>query len=48
MKAIARFLFEFSPLTPFWSAIAVGFAEIGFDGRVYLTRSGQEYLEGCE
>lgn len=48
MKALARFLFENSPLTPFWTALACGFAEIGFDGRVYLTRSGVEYLEGCE
>lgn len=45
MKAFARFLFENSPLTPFWSALACGFAEIGFDGRVYLTAAGQQYLE---
>lgn len=45
MKAFARFLFETSPFNEFWSAVLVGFAEIGFDGRVYLTRSGAEYLE---
>lgn len=45
MKALARLLFELSPLTPFWTALACGFAEIGFDGRVYLTKRGADYLE---
>jgi hypothetical protein len=45
MKAFARLIFETSPLTPFWSAIAAGFAMAGPDGRVYLTNAGQEYLD---
>lgn len=48
MKALARFLFEVSPFNEFWSAFFAGFAIVGPDGRVYLTRAGEEYLEGRE
>jgi hypothetical protein len=43
--ALRRLLFESSPWGPFWSAILVGFAAVGFDGRVYLTDAGSAYLE---
>ena len=44
----ARFIFENSPWGPLFSALAAGFAEYGFDGQVYLTRSGAEYLEAAQ
>lgn len=33
-----------SGLGPIWSALAVGFAVIGFDGHLYLTGAGERYL----
>lgn len=48
MKALQHFLFEFSPWSPSFTALAVGFAEIGLDGKMYLTAAGLEYLEGTE
>jgi len=48
MNIFARIFFENSPFGPLWSALAAGFAEYGFDGRVYLTRSGAEYLEAAQ
>jgi hypothetical protein len=48
MNLIARFLFENSPWSPFWSAFAVGFCIVGTDGIVYLTDAGEEYLETLE
>ena len=48
MRSLARFLFETSPWSPSFTALAVGFAEIGLDGKMYLTESGQEYLENLE
>jgi hypothetical protein len=46
MKNLARFLFENSPYSEFWSAWLVGFCVVGGDGRIYLSAAGQEYLEG--
>jgi hypothetical protein len=48
MKTLARIIFENSPWSPLWTALASGFATLGTDGRVYLTASGAEYLEGAE
>lgn len=45
MKSLARFLFENSPLDPFWSAWFAGFCVVGMDGIVYLTTEGQRYLD---
>ncbi len=44
MKTLCRWLYESSPLIPFWAAWSVGFCVIGADGRVYLTASGEAYL----
>jgi len=48
MKTLARWLFESSPLTPFWAAWSVGYVVVGADGGVYLTKAGEEYLEGIK
>jgi hypothetical protein len=40
----ARLIFENSPFGPLVSALLAGFAEIGFDGGVYLTGAGEDYL----
>ena len=46
---IARSLFENNQFCdPLWAALVAGYAMIGPDGIVYLTREGAEYLEGCE
>ncbi len=45
MKAFAKFLFENSPWEPSWTALIVGYAVLGFDGRMYLTADGEAYLE---
>lgn len=42
MSMIYEFL---APLGPHWSALLAGFAVIGFDGQLYLTPLGEEYLE---
>jgi hypothetical protein len=44
-KALARFLFENSPWSPFWSALAAGYCAVGADGQIYLTEDGAEYLD---
>jgi hypothetical protein len=44
-KHLARFLFENSPWPPFLSAWLVGFCEVAFDGQLYLTASGEQYLD---
>ncbi len=44
MKVIMRFLFEISPWPPTWTALSVGYATLGFDGQMYLTEAGEEYL----
>ena len=46
MTIITGLLFEMiSPSWgPMWSALAVGYAVIGFDGQVYLTDAGADYL----
>ncbi len=44
MKALMRFLFENSPWEPSWTALIVGYAILGFDGQMYLTDAGEEYL----
>lgn len=41
----ARFIFETSPFDPLTTALFAGFAVMGFDGVVYLTEAGAEYLE---
>jgi hypothetical protein len=46
MNALSAFLFENSPYNPFLSAWLVGFCEFGFDGQVYRTLAGDEYLDG--
>jgi hypothetical protein len=46
MNALSAFLFESSPYPPFLSAWLVGFCEVGFDGQVYRTLAGDEYLDG--
>jgi hypothetical protein len=46
MKLLARLIFESSLLDPLWTALAAGYATVGPDGRVYLSESGAEYLEG--
>jgi hypothetical protein len=48
MSILTAFLFEHSPWSPFWSALLSGYAEVGWDGRVYLTAAGEEYLRGLE
>ncbi len=49
MKAFTRFLFENSPFEPSWTALICGYAVLGWwDGRMYLTDAGEEYLEGAE
>ena len=45
MSILTAFLFEHSLLSPFWSALLSGYAEVGWDGRVYITASGQDYLD---
>jgi hypothetical protein len=45
MNLLSRFIFENSPWGPFWTALFAGYAELGFDGRLHLTRAGAEYLE---
>jgi hypothetical protein len=45
---ISRFIFENSLLSPFWASLFAGYAEVGWDGRVYLTAAGEEYLRGLE
>ena len=44
-KALQRFLFETSPLTPFLSALVAGYCAVGTDGQIYLTEAGAEYLD---
>ena len=46
MTTITGLLFDMiSPSWgPMWSALAVGYAVIGFDGQVYLTDAGADYL----
>jgi hypothetical protein len=46
MTIITRLLFEMiSPSWgPTWSALAVGYAVVGLNGRAYLTDAGAEYL----
>jgi hypothetical protein len=46
MNIIARILFETSPWSPTLTALAVGYAVIGWDGQIYLSAAGQEYLDG--
>jgi hypothetical protein len=42
---IPRFIFENSLLGPFLSALLSGYAAVGWwDGKVYLTKAGEEYL----
>jgi hypothetical protein len=48
MNQIAKFLFENSPFDAFVSAWWVGFCVVGFDGMVYRTEAGQDYLESIE
>ncbi len=45
MKALLRFLFENSPWEPSWTALIVGYAVLGFDGQMYLSSEGQDYLD---
>ncbi len=44
MKTLCRWLYESSLLDGFWAAWTVGFCIVGADGRVYLTRRGEDYL----
>lgn len=43
MSALYEYLSR-SGFGPIWSALAVGFAVIGFDGHLYLTGAGAAYL----
>jgi hypothetical protein len=45
MKSLSQFIFETSPLTPFWAAWFAGFVVIAGDGKVYRTAAGQSYLD---
>jgi len=45
-KTLARFLFENSPWSPFWSCLIAGYCVVGMDWQIYLTEAGAEYLEG--
>lgn len=45
MKAFIRFVFENSILDPAWTALVCGYAVVGFDGQLYLSQAGQDYLE---
>ncbi len=49
MKTFARFLFENLPGEPSWTALICGYAVLAWwDGRMYLTAEGQEYLDHVE
>ncbi len=48
MKSFVRCLFENSPWEPSWTALLVGYAVLGFDGQMYLTNAGEEYLDETE
>lgn len=45
MNTLARVIFETCPFGPAYSALLAGFAAIGFDGQMYLTKAGAAYLE---
>ncbi len=46
MKDLLRFRFENAPWEPpWWTALIVGYAVLGFDGQMYLSSEGQDYLD---
>lgn len=46
MTLLSSLIFEQTDfLPPLWSALLAGFATVGWDGRVWLTQAGEEYLE---
>jgi hypothetical protein len=48
MTILTAFLFEHSPWSPFLTALLSGYAEVGWDGVIYITAAGEEYLESLE